>query len=252
MSCLGSQSRVGESTMNEIPTVKGQESGGKKNRKTPTDAYIFHWSRSICVCVSGPCHEDFACVSHQEHSVQVEKGEESGMKIAKPWAREKRCYGSTSWLWRVMISGVSLGSPLGLLSRVVVQLLSHVHLFVTHGLQHTRLPCPSLPPRVCSNSSPLSQWCRPTISFSVIPFSSCPQSSPASGGQSIGASSSASVLPMNIKSQFPLGLTGLISLLSKELWRIFSSTTVLKHQLFGTQLPLWSNFHIHTRLLEKP
>ena len=109
---------------------------------------------------------------------------------------------------------------------------------VVHGLQHTRLACPSLSPRVCSNSCPLSLWCHPTISSSVIPFSSCLQSFRASGsfpmsqlftsgGQSIGAS--ASILPMNIQEWFPLRLTGLISLLSKELSRVFSSTTFQKH-----------------------
>ena len=108
-----------------------------------------------------------------------------------------------------------------------------------------RLPCPSLSPWVCSNSCPLSQWCHPTISSSFAPFS-CPQSFPApesfpmsrlfaSGCQIIGASASASVLPMNIQSWFPLGLTGLIALLSKELSRVFSSTTVQKHQFFGIQ-----------------
>ena len=132
-----------------------------------------------------------------------------------------------------------------------------------HGLQHARLPCPSPTPRVCSNSCPSSQWCHPTISSSVVPFSSCLQSFPASGsfpisqfftsdGQSIGASASASVLPMNIQDWFPLGWTGLISLQSKELSRVFSSTTVQKHQFFGTQVSLWSNSYIHTWLLEKP
>ena len=116
-----------------------------------------------------------------------------------------------------------------------------------HGLQHARLPCPSLSPRICSNSCPLSQRCHPIISSSVALFSSCLQSFPASGsfpvsrlftssGQSIGASASASVLPMNIQSRFPLGLTGLISLLSKGLSRVFSSTTVQKHQFFGVSL----------------
>ena len=106
-----------------------------------------------------------------------------------------------------------------------------------HGLQHARLPCPSLPPGVCSNSCPLSQWRHPTISSSVTPFSSCLQFFPASrpfpmnqlftsGSQSIGASASASVLPMNIQGWFPLGWTGLISLKSKGLSRVFSSTTV--------------------------
>ena len=102
-----------------------------------------------------------------------------------------------------------------------------------HGLQHTRLPCPSPYPGVCSNSCPLSQWCHPTISSSVVPFSSCPQSFPASGsfpmsqpfasgGQRIGVSVSASVFTMNIWVWFPLGLIGLISLLSKGLSRVFS------------------------------
>ena len=132
-----------------------------------------------------------------------------------------------------------------------------------HGLQHTRLPCPSLSPRVCSNSCPLSFGCHPTISPSATPFSPCPQSSPASGsfpvsrlfisdGQSIGASSSASVLPMNIQGRFPLGRTGWISLQPKELSRIFSSTTVRKHQFLGSQPSLWSNSHIHTELQYDP
>ena len=112
-----------------------------------------------------------------------------------------------------------------------------------HGLQHTRLPCPSPSPGACSNSCPLNQWCHPTISSSVIPFSSCLQSFPASqpftmsqlfasGGQSIGAS--ASVLPMNIQDWFPLGWTGLISLQSKGLSRVFSNPTVWKHQFFSS------------------
>ena len=128
-----------------------------------------------------------------------------------------------------------------------------------NGLQPTRLPCPSPTPRVCSNSCPSSRWCYPTISSSVFHFSSCLQSFPASGsflvsqffGQNIGASASASVLPMNIQDWFPLGLTGLISLLSKGLSRVFSSTTVQKHQFFGAQPSLWSNSHIHTWLLKK-
>ena len=115
-----------------------------------------------------------------------------------------------------------------------------------HGLQHARLPCPSPSPGVCSNSCPLSWWCYPTISSSVVPFSSCLQSFLAlgsfkmswlftSGGQSIGASASASVLPMNIQGWFPLGLIGLISLQSKGLSRVFSNTTVGKCQFFSTQ-----------------
>ena len=132
--------------------------------------------------------------------------------------------------------------------------------FRPHGLQYTRLPCPSLSPGVCSGSCPLSRWCHPTISSSVIPFSSCPPSFPvsgsfllsqlfASGGQSIRAS--ASVLPMNIQGWFLLRLTGLISLLSKRLWSVFSSTIIWKHQFFGAQPSLWSNSHIYTILLEK-
>ena len=131
-----------------------------------------------------------------------------------------------------------------------------------HGLQHTRLPSPSPTPRACSNSCPLSQRYHPTFSSSVIPLSFL-QSSPASGafavsqffascGQSIGASASASVFPMNIQDWFPLGLTGLISLQSKGPSRVFSSTIVQKHRFFGNQLSLWSNSHIHTWLLEKP
>ena len=124
-----------------------------------------------------------------------------------------------------------------------------------HGLQHPRLPCPSPCPRACSNSCPLSRWCHPTISSFVVPFSSCLQSFPASGSflmsqlfassvQSIGASTSASVLPMNNQDWFPLGLTGLISLQSKGLSRVFSNTRAQKHQFFSAQPSLWSNSHI--------
>ena len=120
-----------------------------------------------------------------------------------------------------------------------------------HGLQHIRLPCPSLSPQVCSNSCPLSRWCHPALSPSVVPFSSCLQSFPASGSfpmswlftsgsQSIRAS--ASVLPVNNQCWFSLGLTGLISLQSKGLSRVFSSITVWNHQFFGTQASLWSNY----------
>ena len=126
-----------------------------------------------------------------------------------------------------------------------------------HGLQHTRLPCPSPTLRIYSNSCPLSQRCYPTISSSVVPFSSHLQSFPASGsfpmsqfipsgGKRIGVSSSASVLPMNVQDCFPLGLTGWISLQSKGLSRVFFSTMVQKHQFFDAQLSLWSNSHIHT------
>ena len=117
-----------------------------------------------------------------------------------------------------------------------------------HESQHARPPCPSPTPRVYSNSCPLSRWCPPTISSSVVPFSSCLQSFPSSrsfqisqlltsGGQSIGVSASASVLPMNIQDWFPLGWTGWISLLFKGLSKA-SNTTVQKHQFFGAQLSL--------------
>ena len=118
-----------------------------------------------------------------------------------------------------------------------------------HGLQHSRPPCPSPTPRVNSNSCPLSQWCHPTISSSVVPFSSWPQSLPASGsfpmsqfftwcGQIIGVLSSASVITMNTQDWSPLGWTGWIYLQSKGLSRVFSNTTVQKHQFFGAQLSL--------------
>ena len=123
-----------------------------------------------------------------------------------------------------------------------------------NGLQNARLPCPSLSPWVFSNPCPLSQWCHPTISSSVTYFSSCPQSFPASesfpiswlfasGDQSIRASASASVLPMHIQGWFPSGLTGLISLLSKGLSRVFSNTIVQRHQFFSAQPSLWPNSH---------
>ena len=132
-----------------------------------------------------------------------------------------------------------------------------------HESQHTRPPCPSPNSGVYPNSCPLSWWCHPAISFSVVPFSFCPQSLPASGsfpmsqlfawgGQSIGVSVSASVLPMNIQDWSPLGWTGWISLQSKGLSRVFSNTTAQKHQFFGAQPSSQSNSHIHTWPLEKP
>ena len=137
------------------------------------------------------------------------------------------------------------------------------HSLRPHGLQHTRPRCPSPTPGVYPNSCPLSQWCHPAISFSVVPFSSSLQSFPASGsflmsqfftsgGQNIRVSASTSVLPMNIQDWFPLRWTGWISWQSKGLSRAFSNTTVQKHQFFSTQLSLWYNSHIRTWLLEKP
>ena len=131
-----------------------------------------------------------------------------------------------------------------------------------HEPEHTRLPCTSPTPGVYPNSCPLIWWCHLTISSSVIPFSSCPQSFPTSGsfqvsqlsascGQNTGVSSSTSVLPMNTQGWSPLGWAGWISLQSKGLSRVFSNTTVQKHQFFGAQLSLYSNSHIHTWPLEK-
>ena len=131
-----------------------------------------------------------------------------------------------------------------------------------HRRQHAKPPCPSPAPRVYSNSCPLSLWCHPTISSFVAPFSSHLQSFPesgsfqislffTSGGQSVGASASASVLPMKIQGWFSLGWTGWMSLQSKGLSTVFYNTTVQKHQFFSAQLSLYSSSHIHTWLLEK-
>ena len=132
-----------------------------------------------------------------------------------------------------------------------------------HEPQHTRPPCPSLTPGVHPNPCQLSQWCHPTISSSVIPFSSCPHSFPASesfpmsqlfawGVQSTGVSALASFLPKNTQGWSPLEWTGWISLQPKGLSRVFSNTTLQKHQFFSTQLSSQSNSHIHTWPLEKP
>ena len=131
-----------------------------------------------------------------------------------------------------------------------------------HGLQQARLTFPSPTPRIYSNSCPLSRWCHPTTSSSFIPFSSRLQFFPASayflmsqfftsGDQSIGVLVSASVIPINIQDWFSLRSTGWISLQFKGLSKVFSKTTLQKHQFFGAQLSLWSNSHIHTWLLEK-
>ena len=144
-----------------------------------------------------------------------------------------------------------------------VQSLSHWDSLWPHESQPARPPCPSPTPGVYTNSCPSNRCCHPAISSSVIPFSSCPQSLPASGsfpmsqvfawgGQSTGVSASASVLPMNTQDWSPLGWTAWISLQSKGLSRVFSNTTVQKHQLFGAQLSSQSNSHIHTWPQEKP
>ena len=153
--------------------------------------------------------------------------------------------------------------PCTTICSIVVQSLSCVRLSVIPWTAASQTPCPSLSPKISSNSSSTSQWCSPTISSSVFPFSSCLQSFLASGsfpmnqfftsgGQSIGASASASVLPMNIQGWFPLRLTNLISLLWKLLSKVLFRTTIGKLQFFITQPSLWSNSHICTRLLEKP
>ena len=132
-----------------------------------------------------------------------------------------------------------------------------------HESQHARLPCPSPTFRVHSDSCPPSQWCHPAISSSVVPFSSCPQSLPVSesfpmtqlftwGGQSTGVSALASFPPKKSQGWFPSEWTGWISLQSKGLSRVFSNTTLQKHQFFGAQLSSQSNSHIHTWPQEKP
>ena len=172
------------------------------------------------------------------------------------------------FLWRVpsiLISFIFYPGSSSTLSTHLVQFSRSVvsNSLWPHGPQHARPPCPSAAPRVYWNSCPSSRWCHPTISSSVVPFSSCLQSFPAPGffqwvssshqvAKSIGLSAFTSALPMNIQDWFPLGWNGLISLLSEGFSRVFSSTTVQKHQLFGAQLCLWSNSHIHTWLLEIP
>ena len=170
------------------------------------------------------------------------------------------------------ISGVTCGQDLGSAGRVpsskietVVQFSRSVvsNSLGPHELQHARPPCQSPTPGVYSNLCPSSRWCHPAISYSVVPFSSCPQSFPASGSfpmsqlftwgsQSIGVSALASVIPKNTQDWSALGWTGWISLQSKGLSRVFSNTTVQKHQFFGAQLSSQSNSHIHTCPLEKP
>ena len=151
--------------------------------------------------------------------------------------------------------------PAGIRENILVSQFSHSVMSETlwrHGPQHTRPPCPSPIPGVHPNPCPLSWWCHPTLSSSVVPFSSCPQSLPASrsfpmsqlftsGGQSIGVSASASVLPMNFQDWFLLGWTDWISLQSKRLSRVFSKSTVRKRQFFSSQLygPSLTSTHDH-------
>ena len=163
------------------------------------------------------------------------------------------------WGWVEMIYGMLQFSPVQFSHSAMSDSLW------PHESQHARPPCPSPTPGVHSDSRPSSQWCHPAISSSVVPFSSCPQSLPASesfpgsqstglkpGGQSNGVSTLESVLPMNSQDWSPLEWTGWISLQSKRLSRVFSNTTVQKHQFFGAQLSSQSNSCIHTWPLEKP
>ena len=156
-----------------------------------------------------------------------------------------------------------LPSILPSISSVQFSRSSCIRLLQPHESKHARPPCPSPTPGIHPNSCPSSRWCHPSISSSVVPFSSCSQSLPASesfpmsqlfasGGQSIGVSALASVLPMNTQDWSPLEWTGWISLQSKGLSRVFTSTTVQKHQFFSAQLSSQSNAHIHTWWLEKP
>ena len=162
---------------------------------------------------------------------------QASLSFTIAWSdKKKNCFYLIFYIWWVVIV-IYFFNSLNMLLLFSCSVMSDS--LRPHGLQHARLPCPSLSLGVCSSSCPLSQWCHPTISFSVVPFSLCLQSFPASGAfpmnwlfasgsQSIGASASASVLPMNIQGWFLLGLTGLISWLSEGLSRVFSSTTVWK------------------------
>ena len=171
--------------------------------------------------------------------------------LEKETATHSNTLPGKSWGWRSVVGYSSVQFSCSVVSNSLQP----------HEPQQARPPCPSPTPRVYPNSCPLSRWCHPIISSSVVPFSSCLQSFPRSGSfpmsqlftsglQSIGVAASTSVLPMNTQDWSPLGWTGWISLQSKGLSRVFSNTTVQKHQFFGAQLSLKSNSHIHTWLLE--
>ena len=179
------------------------------------------------------------------------------------WSKDIRKRGSPNPSWGTKSSLSGSSPPWYVFSSVLFSHSVVSDSLRPHELQNARPPCPSPAPGVYSNSCPSSKWCHPAISSSVIPFSSCPQSVPASGsfpmsqlfawgGQSIGMSASASVLPMNTQDWSPSGWTGWISLQSKGLSRLFSNTTVQKLQFFSAQLSSQSNSHIHTWPLEKP
>ena len=176
-----------------------------------------------------------------------------------------------TWHWRLRNTWWVLNMPFGHISSYISQEMPSVqfsHSVVSdslqpHELPHARPPCLSPTPGVHPNPRPSSRWCHPAISSSVVPFSSCSQSLPASesfpmsqlfewGGQSIGVSALASVLPVNTQDWSPLEWTDWISLQSKGFSRVFPNTTVQKHQFFGAQLSSQFNSHIHTYPLEKP
>ena len=196
-----------------------------------------------------------ALLASWEICMQVRKQHASFKEKVLPW---KKC----QWIQTLLSDIVNLHSSVGsLLPSVQFSRSVTSNLWWPHGLQHSRLPCPSPTLRFTQTHVPrVGDAIQP--SHPVVTFSSCPQSFPASGffpmsqfftlgGQSTGVSAWASVIPRNIQDWFPLGWTGWISLQSKGLSRVFN-TTVQKHQLFGAQLSLWSNSHIHTWLLEKP
>ena len=176
----------------------------------------------------------------------INKTKKKGQVLVQIW--RKRIL--SRYRWNRKNNGATVENSLAVFQkakhRITLLLFRHLALsdfLQPHGRQHARLPCPSPSPGVCSNACPLSPWCHPTILSSIVPFSSCLQPFPASGsfpvsqlfasgGQNIGVSASASVLPMNTQDWFPLGWTGWISLQSKGCSRVFSNTTVQKHQFF--------------------
>ena len=230
----------------------------------PSQVRRKNWMQGLLTehhCSQGVCMHQLHGCPWQPHE-PVPSPAHSTYEDTETWWRRRRGWNPLTQLWDLEAARFSVGGILTSIPCSCPAAKSSDSLW-PHGLQHTSLPCPPLSPRVCSNSCPLSQWCHPTFSFSVVPFSSCLRSFPASGSfpmsrlftsgsQSIGASASASIFPMNIQGWLPLGLTGWISLQSKGLSRVFSSTTVWKHQFFSTQPSWWSNSHIHTWLLEKP
>ena len=193
---------------------------------------------------------------------------------ASVWAAKHSCVVWLALIFQVGTGWIFWERPVCMLYETQMQFLDQIRsdqisrsvvsdFLWPHESQHTRPPCPSPTPRVHSDSRPLSQWCHPAISSSFVPFSSCPQSLPASesfpmsqlfawGGQSTGVSALAPFLPKKSQGWSSLEWTGWISLQSKGLSRVFSNTTVQKHQFFGAQPSSQSNSHIHTWPLEKP